>query len=360
MPRPSSSMALRLEADTRLDPRCRNLIASAGAILSGKDVKSREEVVEKMNSKSAQKGRKMVSAMMDMCDTEDIAPSAGLEEDVRSFVSEPDGNTCKVRVVRPVGAVDLPGVVYYHGGGMMDMSAFDGNYRAWAKIIAAQGVVVCAVEFRNAAVPSFEGAEVAPFPAALNDCCAGVRWAHAHAKELGIDSTRLIVAGDSGGGNLSLATAMKLKGQGLLAGVFAMCPYISGQWPLATLPSSMTNEGYILSLHHNLGRMAYGIEAFERKDPLAWPLFATKEDLAGLCPVTISVNECDPLCDEGVLFYRNCCAAAVHARCRMVMGTFHGSEILPIIAPDITRDTAIAMAGFARHSAASMAPASRL
>lgn len=243
---------------------------------------------------------------------------------------------------------------------MNALSAFDGNYRAWAKIIAAQGVVVCAVEFRNAAVPSAEGELVAPFPAGLNDCCAGVRWVYSNAAELGIDASRLIVAGESGGGNLSLATALKLKGQGLLAGVFSMCPYISGQWPLASLPSSTANDGYIIGLHSNLGRLAYGIEAFERQDPLAWPLFATTEDLQGLCPVVISVNECDPLCDEGVQFYRKCLEARVPARCRMVMGTWHAVEILPIVAPEISRDTAVALASFARHSAASMPPASRL
>ena len=50
--------------------------------------------------------------------------------------------------------------------------------------------------------------------------------------------------------------------------------------------------------------MAYGIEAFKNSDPLAWPGFATKEDVTGLPPTVISVNECDPLRDEGIAFYR--------------------------------------------------------
>ena len=95
--------------------------------------------------------------------------------------------------------------------------------------------------------------------------------------------------------------------------------------------------------------MAYGIEAFEARDPLAWPAFATAEDVKGLPPVVISVNECDPLRDEGIDFYRLLLASGVPARCRQVMGTIHGTEIFAICCPDISRDTASDIANFARR-----------
>ena len=94
--------------------------------------------------------------------------------------------------------------------------------------------------------------------------------------------------------------------------------------------------------------MAYGIEAFERRDPLAWPGFATEADVAGFPPTIISVNECDPLRDEGVGFYRLLLRAGVGARCRQVMGTVHGTEIFSLACPDISRDTANDIAHFAR------------
>jgi acetyl esterase len=75
---------------------------------------------------------------------------------------------------------------------------------------------------------------------------------------------------------------------------------------------------------------------------------ATAEDVRGLPPVVISVNECDPLRDEGIGFYRLLLQSGVHARCRQVMGTVHGTEILPVICPDISRDTAGSIADFAR------------
>ena len=52
------------------------------------------------------------------------------------------------------------------------------------------------------------------------------------------------------------------------------------------------------------GRIGYGIEAFDSRDPLAWPGFATRDDVDGFPPTVVSVNECDPLRDEGVAFYR--------------------------------------------------------
>ena len=70
-----------------------------------------------------------------------------------------------------------PRVYYIHGGGMQSMSCYDGNYRAWGRIIAAQGVAVAMVDFRNALTPSSVD-EVAPFPAGLNDCVSGLQLAH--------------------------------------------------------------------------------------------------------------------------------------------------------------------------------------
>jgi acetyl esterase/lipase len=74
---------------------------------------------------------------------------------------------------------------------------------------------------------------------------------------------------------------------------------------------------------------------------------ATTYDVRGLPPVVISVNECDPLRDEGIGFYRLLLESGVSARCRQVMGTVHGTEILPVICPDISRDTASDIANFA-------------
>ena len=134
----------------------------------------------------------------------------------------------------------------------------------------------------------------------------------------------------------------------LVKGLYALCPYIAGSWPRDDLPSSVENEGIFISVGSNRGALSYGIEAFEARDPLAWPLFATVEDVTGLPPTVINVNECDPLRDEGIAFYRLLLQAGVPARCRQQMGTAHASDLFAVVVPDISRDTAMDIAVFAK------------
>src|SRR6266700_7693283 len=116
--------------------------------------------------------------------------------------------------------------------------------------------------------------------------------------------------------------------------------------PKPESPSSAENNGILLDLHSNRGAMGYGIEAFNKRNPLAWPSFATADDVEGLPPTVINVNECDPLRDEGINFYRLLLRAGVPARCRQMMGTMNGTEIFTIACPEISRDTARDLAAF--------------
>jgi len=341
----------RITSEPRIDPRIKAVFGSM--VLSGTAADpdaDRDTLVAAANSPEAVARRQMMAAFLEMADSEEVAPSAGLRVTEHEFTSQPDGNTVKLRFIRPDTSDTLPCVYYIHGGGMQAMSCYDGNYRAWGRIIAAQGVAVAMVDFRNALVPS-SAPEIAPFPAGLNDCVSGVRWVAANAAKLGIDASRIIVAGESGGGNLTLATGLKLKQDGnlgLIRGLYALCPYILGQWPHPDCPSSIENNGILLDLHKDVGRVVYGIEEFERGNPLAWPGFATEDDVRGLVPTMISVNECDPLRDEGVNFYRLLLRASVPAQCRQVMGTIHGTEIFPMTSPDVSRETAASIANFCR------------
>jgi acetyl esterase len=340
----------KIDSDPRLDPRLKAALAAL-PLLPAQDVESRGALLESANTEEGKATLAGIQAFMEMCDNEDVAPSAGLTIETHAFRSEPDDNTIKIQFIRPDASEALPCVYYIHGGGMQTLSCYDGNYRAWGKIIAAQGVAVAMVDFRNAITAS-SAPEVAPFPAGLNDCVSGVKWITANADKLGIDAARIIVAGESGGGNLTLATGMRLKQEGqldLIQGLYALCPYIAGIWPLDENPSSIENNGILLDLHSNAGAMAYGIEELEKRNPLAWPGFAKGEDVHGLPPTVISVNECDPLRDEGLGFYRLLLREGVEARARQVMGTMHGTEVIPIVCPEISRDTARSIADFCRQ-----------
>jgi acetyl esterase len=339
-----------IAADRRLDPRVKWALRNV-PITSLSDIDSRERLVEISNSPKANALREKIEALYEHFDTEDVASFKGLTVSTHQVESAPDGNTINIRFIRPDTATGeaLPCVYYIHGGGMQNGSCFGAMYRMWGRVLAAQGVAVAMVDFRNCLTPS-SVPEIEPFPAGLNDCVSGLRWVVAHAEELGIDPSRVVVAGESGGGNLTLATGMKLLRDGgidLVSGLYALCPYIAGQWPQERLPSSIENEGILLNLHHNRGAVAYGIEHFEAGNPLAWPAFATVDDVAGLPRTFISVNEADPLRDEGVEFYRLLLEAGVAAQCRVVMGTSHGMDIFTAVLPDISRETAASIARFA-------------
>ena len=336
--------------DPRIDPRIKAVFGEMDFSGMTPDAKSRQELVDKANSDESKAAQEMLRAFLDMADTEEVASFKGLSFSEHTLISSPDKNEIKVRFVRPEGSELVPCVYYIHGGGMATLSCYDGNYRAWARVIAAQGVAVAMVDFRNCISPS-SVPEVAPFPAGLNDCVSGLEWVAREAEALKIDKTHIIVAGESGGGNLTIATGLKLKQDGklsLIRGLYSLCPYIAGFWPLPENPSSTENNGILLDLHNNYGRLGYGIEEYEKKNPLAWPGFASEDDVIGLVPTIISVNECDPLRDEGINFYRLLLRAGVQARCRQVMGTIHGTEIFPSTCPDISRDTAADIANFCK------------
>ena len=341
----------KISHDPRIDPRLKAAFGAMPDAPNPGDVASRDALLAEYQSEPVQRLFASQSAMFAAMDDETVAPSEGLSVTTHT-ISSPSGDpTIRIQFIRPNTTERLPCVYYIHGGAMQFWSCFDGMYKAWGRIIAAQGVAVAMVDFRNALLPS-SVTQVAPYPAGLDDCTDGLQWVREHAEDLGIDPARIVVAGESGGGNLTLAVGLRLVREGhtdWVKGLYAMCPYIGGRWPNPEHPSSTDNDGILLELHNNRGAMAYGIDAFERRDPLAWPGFAADADVEGLPPTVIHVNECDPLRDEGIAFYRLLLRNGVPARCRQAMGTIHGSEIFAVVCPDISRDTARDIAAFAIH-----------
>jgi acetyl esterase/lipase len=341
-------MAHDVQSDPRLDPRIKAVLAMIPT-LEASDATDRAQMLAEAQSPEGLAAAELMHQLSEVFDSEEVAPSSGLRTHTETINSAPDGNTISLQVVRPDTDEELACIYYLHGGGMMTGSCFDGPYRAWGRLLAAQGVAVVMVDFRNCLSPS-SAPEVEPYPAGLNDCVSGFHWTVAHAADLGIDPARIVISGESGGGNLTLATGLSLLRSGHIdrvKGLYALCPYIAGSWPRDDLPSSVENDGIFIAVGSNRGAVAYGIEALESRDPLAWPLFATVDDVRGLPPVVINVNECDPLRDEGIAFYRLLLQAGVPARCRQQMGTAHASDLFAFVCPDISRDTAMDMAAFA-------------
>jgi acetyl esterase len=223
-----------------------------------------------------------------------------------------------VRVYRPgagrSAGVRPPIVVYYHGGGWVigDLESHDGNCRA---LTAGAGVITMAVDYRLA--PEHR------YPAAANDAYAAAVWASEHAGELGGDAARLVVAGDSAGGNLAAVTALRARDSGgpPLAHQILVYPVTDvGQ----DTPSYRENaEGFFVTADHM--RWFWGCylgPAGDGGGPYASPLRAI--NLGGLPPATVLTAECDPLRDEGNAYAERLRAAGVPVTARTYPGMFHG------------------------------------
>ena len=278
----------------KLDPRIQ-LFVDSQRPLGGSPERgvSREELLKRVNTPEYQKMMEMMNSLGEMVEQAGIAPTEGLKTYTQEITSKPDANKIKLQIIRPDTSEQLPAVVYFHGGGMAILSCFNGLYKTWGRLIAHAGVAVVMVDFRNSQAPS-STPEVGPFPAGLNDCVSGVKWVHENASDLGILKEKIILAGESGGGNLTLATSMKLLKDGdihIIAGSYALCPFISGEWPREEFPSSTEHNGIMIDVNSDAFAVCYGIEHVENKNPLAWPYFAQKADLEGLPPMVISVNE---------------------------------------------------------------------
>lgn len=259
-----------------------------------------------------------------------------------------DGNEIQLFVHRPAGGTGARGAVFHiHGGGMVLLAAADPNYVRWREELAATGLVVIGVEYRNG------GGKLGPYPypAGLDDCIAGLRWVLDRRDELGL--SHVVVSGESGGANLTLAVSLRAMADGWIdeiAGVYAQCPYISNEYaaPPPELPSLTENDGYFLrtDLLAVLARI-YDPTGEHDRDPRAWPYHVDTETLRGMPPHVISVNELDPLRDEGLAYYRKLLAADVSAVGRIVPGTSHAADVLLRAAiPDIYAASVRDVSGF--------------
>ncbi|HEV2427444.1 MAG TPA: alpha/beta hydrolase, partial [Acidimicrobiales bacterium] len=148
----------------------------------------------------------------------------------------------------------------------------------------------------------------------------------------------------------TLALGMRLarEGRRLAAGLYAFCPFLAGAWPDDRYPSATLFAPLLNDVHSNRGRVGYGVAAYDARDPLAWPGFATRDDVAGLPPTVVNVNELDPLRDEGVAFLRLLLSSGLAARGRVSLATTHAIEQFPTVCPEVSRSAAADLAGFAR------------
>ncbi|HVW80135.1 MAG TPA: alpha/beta hydrolase [Mycobacteriales bacterium] len=219
------------------------------------------------------------------------------------------------RIYRPDASGPVPTMAFFHGGGFVIGSIE--THDDQARLICRDGeMVVVSVDYRLA--PEH------PFPAGFEDCLAATRWVAEHVADLGGDGDRILVGGDSAGGNLSAAVAQVVRETGpRLAAQFLIYPAVDFD-PDGAYPSRVENaEGYFLTAEDMLWFDAQYVPAgVDKSDPRLSPIRAA--DLSGLAPAVVGVAEFDPLRDEGLAYAKALADAGVEVRARRYDGMIHG------------------------------------
>ncbi len=221
----------------------------------------------------------------------------------------------------------LPVVVFYHGGGFClgDLDTHESVARAHA--VGAEAIVV-SVDYRLA--PEH------PFPAAIDDAWAALRWVAAHAADLGGDPSRIAVAGDSAGGNLAAVMALRARDAGGPPLVFQLLWYPVAVGDLSAPSFAENADAPFLNGDVIAAFLAWYVPGLDFSDPKALPTDlapANAESLVGLPPAFIGTAGHDPLRDDGGKYAEMLSAAGVPVERSIEPTMVHGYVSLALAAP---------------------------
>jgi len=215
--------------------------------------------------------------------------------------------------IRQAGGL-APGLVFFHGGGWVigDLDTHDVVCR---KVADEGELIVISVDYRRA--PEHK------FPAAVDDAITATKWVADHSRQLGVDASRLMVGGDSAGGNLAAVVALAARdGKGLaIAGQVLIYPATD----FAMTHASHREPETSILLTHSVIRWFcdhYLTGAADVHDWRASPAHAST--LTGLPSAYVLTAGADPLRDEGDEYARSLKQAGVPVTYRHFPGQFHG------------------------------------
>jgi acetyl esterase/lipase len=254
----------------------------------------------------------------------DLRRDGAVEFEERNVPGPAGAPAISLLICRPAGIdTPAPGVYHTHGGGMIlgDNRTGMASLLDWVEQLS---VVVVSVTYRLA--PEH------PFPAAVEDCYAGLLWTATHATDLGIDARRLLIAGASAGGGLAAAVSLMARDRGgpPLAGQVLMCPMLDDR---NQTPSSFELEG-VGVWDRTSNQTGWAALLGEQRggpgvSPYAAP--AREKDLSGLPPAFIDVGSVETFRDEDVDYALRMWRAGGQAELHVWPGAFHGFDGL---APD--------------------------
>lgn len=215
------------------------------------------------------------------------------------------------------GQKGCPAYLHMHGGGFVG-GRVDGGPGALQDIAATCGALVVSVDYRLA--------PETPFPGALEDNYAALRWMNLNAASLGIDPKRIAIGGESAGGGHAAMLAIATRDRGEYALAFQLLIYPMLDDRTGSTKPAPDHIGYFL---WNSGSNRFGWESLlgmapGSANPPAGSVPARVKDLSGLPPTFISVGALDLFVDEDVDYARRLIAAGVPTELLVVPGAYHG------------------------------------
>jgi acetyl esterase/lipase len=232
-----------------------------------------------------------------------------------------NGRTVKLHIMKPEHVTGKPGVLLFIHGGVWIVGNFQNHRRLLRDLVVGSGQIGVFVEYSP--LPA------AKFPTQLEECYSALKWIAEHASEFDADGSRIAVAGNSVGGNMTAALTLMTKDRN--------GPKISYQvLMIPATDASVDTESY-----HNYGTgrflarafMKYGWDLYApdaktRANPYASPLRASTDQLKGLPPALVITAENDPLRDEGEAYARKLKEAGVSVDAVRYNGTIHDFVLL--------------------------------
>ncbi|MEU4834228.1 alpha/beta hydrolase [Streptosporangium sp. NPDC023615] len=222
----------------------------------------------------------------------------------------------------------LPVVLYLHGDWVFGDEHSES--RLARELALSAGAAVAFVHYSLA--------PEARYPVALEECLGALEWVRRHGAGLGLDASRIAVAG----GNL--AAALALRAGARLAGQVLLCPATDASCDTASYREFA--EGYFLRADGMRWSWdQYVPDEGRRPESTASPLRATRRELAGLPPTLVITAEADVLRDEGEAYAANLRGAGVPVSAVRYQGVIHGFLTLNALRGTHTAQEAIDQAG---------------
>lgn len=232
------------------------------------------------------------------------------------------GRNIKILILRPTKhakpQAETPGILWIHGGGYVTGMAEMIYISRAIDLVKKYGAVVVTPEYRLSGE--------APYPAALEDCYAALKYLKNHAGELGVNSSRIMVGGESAGGGLTIAVCMyaRDKGEVNIAYQMPLYPMIDDR----DTESSRDNHAPVWNTKRNhMGWKAYlGELAGKEVPPYAAP--ARQTDYSNLPPAYTFVGDIEPFYCETLAYIENLQKAGVEAKVDVYPNCFHAFDML--------------------------------